>query len=56
MTNHYSGSVTPVTVATDTAKPPVEVGAGPGNIAITLDGETPPTSATRGRSPETRPR
>ena len=40
MTNHYSGSVTPVTVATNTAKPPVEAGAGPGNIAITLDGKT----------------
>ncbi len=38
--NYYSGTVTPVTVATGIADLPITVGSEPGGIAITPDGAT----------------
>ena len=38
--NTGSGTVTPISTATNTAGPPIPVGAGPKDIAITPDGKT----------------
>jgi YVTN family beta-propeller protein len=38
--NYASGTVTPISIATNTASPPITVGAGPVGIAITPDGQT----------------
>ena len=38
--NPYSGTVTPIATATNTAGPPIPVGADPNAIAITPDGKT----------------
>ena len=40
MTNLYSGTVTPITIATNKAGPAIRVGTDPENIAITPDGRT----------------
>jgi YVTN family beta-propeller protein len=36
----YSGTVTPIATRTNTAGPPISVGYGPENIAITPNGKT----------------